>query len=271
MATYAIGDIQGCYRELLCLLEQIEFDPEKDKLWLTGDLVNRGPESLSTLTFLYNIRDSVVSVLGNHDLHLLAVAWGHVYQRGKDTFDDILDAPNCDTLLQWLREMPLVHHDPKLNCTLVHAGIPPMWSVQDALKKSREVEEVLQGKKFEKYLRNMYGDLPNKWSGDLSGKERWRLITNYFTRMRFCDADGRLELNCKLGPGSAPAGFSPWFKHKKRKTKDDSILFGHWASLEGKTGSDNLIALDTGCVWGRELSAYRIEDGKWFSCSCNKQ
>jgi len=268
MATYAIGDIQGCYQSLKALLKKINFDPAQDTLWIAGDMVNRGPKSLKTLRFLYSIKESVIAVLGNHDIHLLATALLGNDSGKKDTFDDILEAPDRDELMTWLRNLPLVHHDEKINFTMSHAGIPPIWNVTQALTYSAEVEKALRGKKHIKYLENIYGNLPDTWSDSLEGMERLRLITNYFTRMRFCNAKGQLDLECKLGAESPPKGFLPWFDHRKRKTKKERLVFGHWASLQGQTHTKRVYALDTGCIWGGHLSALHLEKRKWYRIAC---
>lgn len=265
MATYAVGDIQGCLKPLQALLTHINFKPKKDTLWVAGDMINRGPESLKTLRFLYHLRDSLQIVLGNHDLHLLAIAAGYRKSSPSDTLDHILNAPDRDCLLEWIRKQPLVHHDPKLQYTMVHAGIPPQWSIKKALQYSREVETVLQSKDITSFLKNMYGNEPDIWSKELKGAERLRVITNYFTRMRFCDSFGRLELNSKTGINNAPLGFLPWYSHYNRKTYNDKIIFGHWAAIEGNADHPNVFAIDTGCVWGGELTMIRLEDQKLFS------
>lgn len=265
MAIYAVGDLQGCLTPLKALLKQVDFHWDKDQLWLTGDLVNRGPQSLETLRFVYKHRDNIITVLGNHDLHLLAVAQGVKQPTPSDTLDDILHASDSDTLLEWLRYQPLLHHDAKLNITMVHAGIPPQWSIRKALKRAAEVEAVLQGKQYGLFFDNMYGNKPNGWKKELSDTERWRVITNYFTRMRFCNADGKLEFTTKQGTDHAPEGYLPWFAHLHRKTRNDRIVFGHWAALEGYTGNPNAIALDTGYVWGKAMTMMRLKDLKPFS------
>ncbi len=265
MSSYVIGDIQGCLKPLQDLLNYINFDPKKDTLWVVGDLVNRGPESLKTLRFLYHFRDSLNVVLGNHDLHLLAVAAGYKTPNRSDTLDSILNAPDRDILLEWLRQQALLHHDPNLNYTMVHAGIPPQWTLKQAIEYAQEIEDVLKSKKIHTYLKNMYGNQPDIWDTNLKGKERWRLITNYFTRMRFCTPSGQLELNAKANINAAPPGYFPWYVYKNRKTKNDRIIFGHWAALEGKTNHKNVFAMDTGCVWGGKLTVMRLEDQKLFS------
>ena len=269
MATYAIGDIQGCLEPLRCLLNKIAFDPAKDKLWLAGDLINRGPETLATLRYLYKLRDSLTIVLGNHDLHFIAVYYG-LRKKGKsDTLDQLLMAPDRLDLVYWLRQQKLVHHDSVLGYTMVHAGIPPQWNLQEALMRSNEVEMVLRSENPQPFLAGMYGNTPTLWSEQLADVERLRVITNYFTRMRFCNAQGELELQTKESADAAPAGFAPWFSFMQRKTRNEKIIFGHWAALEGQVSYPNVYALDTGCVWGGTLTAMRLEDGVRFSCKCN--
>jgi bis(5'-nucleosyl)-tetraphosphatase (symmetrical) len=269
MANYAIGDIQGCLEPLQCLLKKIAFDPAKDRLWLAGDLINRGPDTLATLRYLYTLRDRITIVLGNHDLHFIAVYYGLRKQGKNDTLKELLAAPDCAELVYWLRQQKLVHHDAALGYTMVHAGIPPQWNLQQALARSHEVETALQREHPENFLSEMYGNKPTCWSDQLKGTDRLRLITNYFTRMRFCSADGELELQTKESADLAPNGFAPWFSFPQRQTRDEKIIFGHWAALEGKVSEQNIFALDTGCVWGDELTAMRLEDGVRFSCRCD--
>lgn len=268
MATYAIGDIQGCLEPLQCLLKKIAFNPACDKLWLAGDLINRGPDSLATLRFLYKLRDSITIVLGNHDLHFIAVYYGLRKQGKSDSLDELLIAPDRADLVYWLRHQKLVHHDPDLGFTMVHAGVPPQWNLADAMARAREVETVLQSNNPEKLLAGMYGNTPSEWNNDLTGVERLRIITNYFTRMRFCSASGELELQTKESAEAAPIGFAPWFSFAERKTRSEKIIFGHWAALEGKVKSNKIFALDTGCVWGGSLTALRLDDEERFSCDC---
>jgi bis(5'-nucleosyl)-tetraphosphatase (symmetrical) len=267
VSTYAVGDIQGCLKPLKCLLQRVQFNPDRDLLWSVGDIVNRGPRCLKTLRFLYERRDNLVMVLGNHDLHLLAVAAGARKPHPSDTLDEILRAPDRDRLLGWLVEQPLLHQEHGF--TLVHAGIPPQWSVAEAAERAREVETVLRSPDCVTFLRKMYGNEPDTWSDDLSGMKRLRLITNYLTRMRYCSADGALDLVSK-GP-MPPAGgkkVTAWFSHPHRKSADERILFGHWASIQGHTDHPNAIGLDTGCVWGGSLSFYELETGKRTRCHC---
>lgn len=263
MATYAIGDIQGCYDSLMALLEKIDYDDNQDTLWFAGDLVNRGPRSLKTLRFIKGLGDKAVSVLGNHDLHLLALYFNENNSKKSDTLEATLNASDSEELMHWLRHQPLVHHDKGLNAIMVHAGIPPKWGTKKALKRSLEVETFIQSPDFREFFNVMYGNAPDKWDKSLIGMDRLRMIVNYFTRMRFCTQSGRLDLLSKEGLNQNPEGFSPWFQ-LERKAAKKRIFFGHWAALEGKTNVDNVFALDTGCVWGGKLSAIRVEDEAWF-------
>jgi len=272
MSTYVVGDIQGCLQPLECLLEAVDFTPGEDVLWSVGDLVNRGPDSLQALRFLYRMRADLVAVLGNHDLHLLAAAAGVRGTTPHDTLDAILAAPDREELLDWLARLPLIHHD--RGYTLVHAGIPPQWTLAQAMRHAQEVEAALRGPGRAAFLDAMYGNEPADWSEDLTGMARLRVITNYLTRMRYCSARGWLDLQSK-GPTPTPGVASPdgeapmaWFSHATRQTADEIILFGHWASLEGRTGTPNAIALDTGCVWGGALSLYHLDSGRWTRCHC---
>ncbi|RON03465.1 symmetrical bis(5'-nucleosyl)-tetraphosphatase [Pseudomonas brassicacearum] len=272
MATYAIGDLQGCLEPLQCLLKRVAFDPAEDYLWLVGDLVNRGPQSLETLRFLYSIRESLVCVLGNHDLHLLAAGYNIERLRKADTLREILDAPDRKKLLEWLRQQKLMHYDEQRGIALVHAGIPPQWSLRKALKCAAEVEEALRDdNRITPYLDGMYGNEPLKWDGDLKGVARLRVITNYFTRMRFCTSDGKLDLKSKEGLDSALPGYAPWFSHQQRKTRGKKIIFGHWAALEGKCNEPGIFALDTGCVWGGSMTLMNVDTGERLHCKCDAQ
>ncbi|KJS06805.1 MAG: diadenosine tetraphosphatase [Gammaproteobacteria bacterium BRH_c0] len=266
MAIYAVGDLQGCLSCLEKLLDNAGFQPGRDQLWAVGDLVNRGPSSLETLRFCKNLGSSFRTVLGNHDLHLLALARGHRSPSQKDTLQDILNAPDRDDLLEWLRHHPLVISEQGF--TLVHAGIPPQWSIRKALKRAAEVETVLHSEQPGQLLSTMYGNQPDIWDKELEGADRWRVITNYFTRMRFCDRNGRLELQSKMGPATAPKGFAPWFSHSNRKANEDNIVFGHWAALNGTTRRSHLYPLDTGCVWGGRLRLLCLETKAYKHVSC---
>ncbi|MEZ5503607.1 MAG: symmetrical bis(5'-nucleosyl)-tetraphosphatase [Halioglobus sp.] len=273
MSTYVVGDIQGCLQPLKCLLRAVKFHADRDVLWSVGDIVNRGPKSLKSLRFLYRMRHQLVVVLGNHDLHLLAVAAGVRQASRSDTLDGILRAPDRDQLLDWLAQQPLIHH--QHGHTLVHAGIPPQWSLEQALGYAREVETALRGPDRVAFLGAMYGNEPLSWSDDLAGMTRLRVITNYLTRMRFCTAEGMLDLLSKGSsptpgaPGLANRAVAPWFSHPARKTANERILFGHWATLGGQSDSANAIALDTGCVWNGALSLYHLESGQWTRCACH--
>lgn len=256
MALYAIGDVQGCFAELELLLRKIRFDPSVDRLWFTGDLVNRGPDSLATLRFIKALGPSAAAVLGNHDLHLLAVAYGASRTKHKDTFHDVLAAPDRQELLDWLRGLPLCHHDGRY--TLIHAGLPPQWTVDSAQAQAREVQAILSGSGCAGFFREMYGDRPDRWSERLSGWDRVRFTVNCLTRLRYCDAEGRLEFKRKGPPGSQPKGLFPWFDVPGRKSLGSEIVFGHWSTL-GFRAVNGCYALDTGCLWGGELTALRLD------------
>jgi bis(5'-nucleosyl)-tetraphosphatase (symmetrical) len=274
MATYVVGDIQGCYDPLARLLEKVRFDPSQDRLWAVGDLVNRGPKSLKTLRFLKSLGERFTSVLGNHDLHFLALASG-AHQEGKVTsLQRLLNAKDCAELCEWLRGFAMIHHEvlPTMlgerAFVMVHAGMAPSWTIEEALTLASEVETVLRGKHYKKFLNKMYGDLPDCWDPNLSGMKRLRVITNYLTRMRFCDEQGRLNLKIKTGAANPPKGFKPWYQHFNLD-QDVDILFGHWATLQGVTNVASFHALDTGCVWGRCLTLMRLEDGRRFCTDCS--
>ena len=270
MSTYAVGDIQGCLAPLRCLLELVDFNPALDRLWVAGDMVNRGPESLETLRFLRGLGDSLSAVLGNHDLHLLAIAYGHKSPSKSDTLDLILEAPDREELFQWLRQWPLIHTDSELNYTMVHAGIPPQWDLPSALKYSAEVERVLRDDyAVSDFLKAMYGNHPAQWREDLQGQERLRIITNYLTRMRYCKADGELNLASKTSPEFPPEHYAPWFSFQQRLSAEDKLIVGHWAALKGISNTPKVFALDTGCVWGGQLTLLRLEDEQRFHCDCS--
>ena len=267
MATYAIGDVQGCHRELMALLAAVSFNEMRDRLWLVGDLVNRGPQSAAVLRSVMALGASVVTVLGNHDLHLLACACvPGITPRRRDTLDDILDAPDRDAMLAWLRRQPLLHHDATLDYTLVHAGLAPQWDLATAQACAREVEEVLRGDDFVDFLQHMYGDEPAQWQTSLRGHARLRYITNCLTRIRYCGADGSIDLKDK-GEPTADSGLIPWFRMPARASRDLRIVFGHWSTLRlaaTEWQSLRVYPLDTGAVWGGELTAMRLEDGALF-------
>ncbi|MES2142041.1 MAG: symmetrical bis(5'-nucleosyl)-tetraphosphatase [Pseudomonadota bacterium] len=265
MATYVIGDIQGCFDPFIRLLEKINFNSDRDCLWLTGDLVNRGPMSLEVLRFVKSLKYSQV-VLGNHDLHLLSVLYGKASLDKQDTLESILNAPDKDALGTWLRHRPLLHHDAVFDVILLHAGLPPQWDLNKALQCAHELETMLRSEHYPDFFEHMYGDVPSQWNDDLKGWDRLRVISNCLTRLRFCDAEGNLDLNAK--GKITKKGYFPWFKVPNRRSKGLKILFGHWAALAGKTGDPDIIALDTGCVWGQCLTALRLEDGKRFTINC---
>jgi bis(5'-nucleosyl)-tetraphosphatase (symmetrical) len=265
VAVYAIGDIQGCYDELQALLARLEFDPARDRLWFVGDLVNRGPKSLETLRYVRELGDAAVTVLGNHDLHLIAAAHDHAPQHDDHTLDAILAAPDRDELVGWLCHRPLLHHDAALGFTLLHAGLPPQWDLALAQACAGEVEAMLRGPQLVEFLAHMYGNRPRQWSRELSGFERLRFIINCFTRMRYCDVDGRLDLHSKGAPGSQPAGQLPWFRVPGRASRDLNIVFGHWSTL-GACDDPGVYPIDTGCLWGGALTALRIDTTPERTC-----
>lgn len=269
MSTYAIGDLQGCHEELLELLDEINFDKNKDQLWFVGDLINRGPESLKTLRFVKKLGASAITVLGNHDLHLLAIANGQEqYMHSGDTLEEILAAPDKGELLTWLRQQPLAYQHKDLGFTMIHAGLPPQWETGQACEYAKEVETALVADNFKEYFANMYGNQPDQWSDDLQGWERLRFITNCLTRLRYCDADGRLNFKEKLAPGKQAKDLHPWFEIEYRKSRNDKLIFGHWASLrdyEIDYEALNVFPTDMGCVWGGRLVAFRLEDESFFS------
>ncbi len=262
MGVYAIGDIQGCYDALMRLLDRIGFDPAQDRLWLAGDLVNRGPRSLEVLRFVRNLGAAAVTVLGNHDLHLLAVAHGNRTKQDKDsTLNPILEAPDAQELVEWLRFRPLIHHCPERDFSMVHAGLPPQWDLAEAIERAREVELKLRGDAITEFCHAMYGNEPAVWSEDLIGMPRLRFITNAFTRLRYCDRKGALVMKEKGPPGSQRAGHFPWFQAPGRKSAGERILFGHWSTL-GYHAENNAWSLDTGCVWGKKLTALKVRRHK---------
>jgi bis(5'-nucleosyl)-tetraphosphatase (symmetrical) len=261
MSHYAIGDLQGCYDEFCDLLDLIQFDAGNDRLWLVGDLVNRGAGSLATLRAVIAMGDAAVSVLGNHDFHLLTVAAGYRKVHGGDTLELILDAADRDELLAWLRRRPLVVRQDDL--LLVHAGLLPSWTPATALMLSREVEAVLASEAHDDFLRHLYGDEPARWDDALSGYDRLRAIVNACTRLRFCAADDTMELAEKRGPEHMPQGFAPWFDQPERKSSGVTVVCGHWSTLELML-APNVLMLDTGCVWGGPLTAIRLDDRRVF-------
>jgi len=257
MATFAIGDVQGCYDELRELVDELAFDPARDRLWFVGDLVNRGPASLEVLRYVRGLGDRAITVLGNHDLHLISLACGVATPRDDDTLAKVLAAPDRDELIAWLRSLPLMHVE--AGRVLVHAGLLPQWSVATAAMLAREVEAVLRGPKYLKFMENMYGGKPTRWKDSLEGWDRLRVIVNAMTRMRFCAGDGELELKSKGETAGAPPGYMPWFEVPGRKSTGTTVIFGHWSAL-GLRLMPNVLALDSGCVWGGRLTAVRLDD-----------
>jgi len=255
MSIYAIGDIQGCFDDLLRLLDKIKFDQQSDQLWFAGDLVNRGPKSLETLRFIKSLGQSAITVLGNHDLHLLAMANKQRVPRKKDSLDQILDAPDCPELLYWLRHRPLFHFNDDF--CLLHAGLPPQWDYSKTKKMALKAEKVLQGPKHVAFFKAMYGDKPDCWSSGLYGMNKIRFIINCFTRMRYCDVNGRLDFKNNGAVGSQPEHLMPWFSVPGRKSANMKIIFGHWSTL-GYYHGHNCYAIDTGCLWGGQLTAIKL-------------
>jgi bis(5'-nucleosyl)-tetraphosphatase (symmetrical) len=265
MSTYAIGDVQGCYDQLMRVLERAGYDERRDILWFVGDLVNRGPQSLATLRFVKSLGNRQVTVLGNHDLAMLVVAAGIKKAHRGDTFGDILAAPDRDELLAWLRRQKLMHAEGAW--AMVHAGLVPQWSIAQALACAAEVEGALSGPGHVDFLKEMYGNEPRKWRDDLAGCDRLRIIVNAMTRTRLVAPDGALELDHKLGPATAPTGYAPWYDHPERASRGTTVVFGHWAAL-GLLLREDVVCLDSGCVWGRNLSMLRLEDRQLTDCAC---
>lgn len=271
MALYAIGDIQGCHDALLRLLDKIRFDPSADRLWLTGDLVNRGPASLETLRFVRSLGERATTVLGNHDLHLLAV--GHGGRKGRrDTLDDVLAAPDRDELMDWLRHQPLMTESNDGAVAMIHAGLPPQWTIAQARDCAREAEAALRDDRgYLELLRRMYGDEPDHWDENLDGILRLRFIINCFTRLRYCDAQGRIAAKPKGKPGTQPEGLWPWFSVPGRRSAGCTVLFGHWSTLGRVAWPEHQVyGLDTGAVWGGSLTALRIDDRVIESVDCRQ-
>lgn len=271
MAIYAIGDIQGCFDELEELLRQLRFQRGRDQLWCVGDLVNRGPRSLEVLRFVSSLGDDARIVLGNHELNLMAIAAGLRQLRPQDTVQDILGAPDGDDLIEWLAAQPLLVREPGVPYTMVHAGLAPQWDVADAAMLAGEVQAALRGNERRDFLANMYGNEPDRWVDALDGWQRLRFITNALTRIRYVDSDGRLNLTENGPPGSQPDSLAPWYESNKRRSYGEPIIFGHWASLQIEKKLDpvhRVYHLDTGCVWGRELTALRLDDERYFHVPC---
>lgn len=265
MAIYAIGDVQGCYAELRALLDAIGFQRRADRLWFVGDLVNRGPASLETLRFVRDLGDRAVTVLGNHDLHLIALAHGFARRGSEDTLDPVLAARDRDDLIAWLRGLPMIHVE--AGYLMVHAGLLPQWDAALAHRLAREVEAELRGPKHREFLARLYGSKPDRWSDRLTGADRLRVIVNAMTRMRFCSVEGVMEFHTKGETAGAPPGYLPWFEVPGRKSVAEIVICGHWSAL-GLRLEENLIALDSGCVWGGRLSAVRLDDRRLTQVPC---
>ncbi len=267
MATYVVGDVQGCARELEKLLQHIGFGAD-DHLWLLGDLVNRGPDSARVMAMVYALQRQCTVVLGNHDLHFLAAHFAGHSLGSNDTMGDLLDAPQASQYAEWLCRQKLLHWDKTLNVAMAHAGVPHIWSMHQAVELAGEVEDVLLDQHRDvsraEFFKHMYGNKPDCWQADLTGLDRVKLITNYFTRMRLIDDDGTLDFSHKGALADAPAGWTPWYQLTAPCLGHTTLLFGHWASLDGITGYENLLALDTGCVYGRALTAFCIETGQYY-------
>jgi bis(5'-nucleosyl)-tetraphosphatase (symmetrical) len=265
MPTYAIGDLQGCHASLLHLLDELKFDPAADRLWFVGDLVNRGPDSLAALRTVKSLGEAAISVLGNHDLHLLALAEGFGRAHKGDTLDAVLAAPDRDELLHWLRHRRLAWREG--DYLMVHAGVLPEWTADDTMLRAAEGEAALQGPHYRDFFAQMYGNAPVAWDEGLQGIERLRVIVNAFTRLRYCSAAGEMEFHHKGAPGTQPAGWLPWFEVPGRKSANTTCIIGHWSTL-GLVNRQDLIALDTGCLWGGSLTAVRLEDRQVLAVQC---
>lgn len=266
MAIYAIGDIQGCYDELRRLLDVVKFDPSHDRLWFTGDLVNRGPKSLETLRFVKALGDAAVAVLGNHDLHLIATAVSMSKSGKKDTLGPVLRAPDCEELISWLRHRPLFHYDESF--CLLHAGLPPQWDFELAKQMAQETEQAMRSDDYVRFFKSMYGNKPTVWHDDLYKTEKLRFAVNCFTRLRYCTTDGILDFSHKEAPGKQPDHLLPWFAVPGRKSLDMRIIFGHWSTL-GFYQAHNSYAIDTGCLWGGQLTALKLaNEPQRFSIDC---
>lgn len=268
MAHYLVGDIQGCLAPLQRLLDQVAFDPASDRLLCAGDLVNRGPDSLATLRFLKTLGDSVQAVLGNHDLHLLAIYYGGAPPNPSDTLSATLAAPDCDSLCEWLRQQPMLIENTKHRYLLVHAGIPHIWSRKTTLECAKELEQAIRGDDCSTYFQAMYGNQPTSWHADLSGTDRLRTITNYLSRMRVINAAGTLDLSYRGNLSGLPGGYFPWFARRHPDWQDYKVFFGHWAALNGNIPSTWAKGLDTACVWGGRMRFYRVKDGALFHSDC---
>ncbi len=270
MATYIIGDLHGCFDELQLLLEKVKFSPEKDKLYLTGDLITRGDKSLECMRFVKSLGKSAQTVLGNHDLHLLSCAYGIKKVKIRDNLTALFDAPDFAELIDWLRHQPLLVHNAEHNFILAHAGISPDWDLDTAINCAKAVENELQHGDYRYLLTNMYDSQPDRWSTDLQGLDYLRYSINVLTRMRFCYPDHRLDFDCKSSLKEAPAELLPWFELNNPLYHQTNIIFGHWASLVDEITPTHIYALDTGCAWGNRMSLLRWEDQQYFTQSALK-
>ena len=271
MSTYAIGDVQGCYTELRSLLRACGFDARRDRLWFAGDLANRGPNSLDVLRFVADLGDGARVVLGNHDLHLVASAYGARRLRDRDTFQDVLDAGDGETLVDWLRRQPPAHLDPERGVVMVHAGIAPAWTIDEAFGYAAELSRALRTPDPLRLLTHLYGNKPDEWQDALAGYDRLRFITNAFTRMRYCHADGKLDFSETRPPGDQDPSLTPWFTLRDGDADRVRIVFGHWATLQLRTALPRRLHVrhvDTGCVWGGSLTALRLDDDREFRVAC---
>jgi bis(5'-nucleosyl)-tetraphosphatase (symmetrical) len=268
MTLYVVGDVQGCLSELHALLAQVDFKPQQDQLWLAGDVVARGPQSLETLRFIKSLGDSAKMVLGNHDLHLLAIHAGLTKADPRDFLDQVLAAPDVDELLNWLAQQPLLRQLPEQQAYMSHAGISPQWTLDQAIQLAKIAEQHIRSPNRAQWLAQMYGDAPDHWSDAHSPVAQFRYTVNALTRMRFCHQDLRLELNCKTSVQSAPAHLTPWYQLSD-VVKQTPWIFGHWASLMGQCPQANVFALDTGCVWGKHLTLLRWHDKQRFVENCH--
>jgi bis(5'-nucleosyl)-tetraphosphatase (symmetrical) len=266
--TFVIGDVQGCLAPLKALLNKINYDPQDTQIWFTGDLINRGPQSLETLRFIMSLPQDTVCVLGNHDLSLMVAEQGLYIPKPQDTYAEILTAPDKAQLIEWLRHRPLLHHDPQQQWVVTHAGIYPKWDLPTAILRAREVEALLRGVDFPHLINNMFGNTPNAWDDQLTGWDRARFIINAFTRMRFCTANGELELYSTGTPAQHPS-LIPWYDLPNRVNISAGLIFGHWAALSGKCHVANIYPIDTGCVWGHCLTAFCLESKQYVTMDCS--
>lgn len=265
MATYIIGDVQGCYNELMRLLDSLNFDEWQDRLWFAGDLINRGPDSLKVLRMVSALPAHHQTVLGNHDLYFLSVVLANQNIKSNDTLAELYASPDLDALVTWLRRQPLALYDAEYNTLVVHAGVAPSWTRQTTLALAHEIAQQLQGTEASTLLQHMYNDQTVLWHSALTGYNRFSCVLNYLTRARICQPDGTLDLHYKRGLADIPPGFMPWYQLPQRQTQDTRIVFGHWAALVGDCGgSFQVEAIDSGCIWGNNLTAYRLEDGARF-------